>query len=136
MCFLFEVSTIYQSESISLATGVCFDLNKETISRHSLIEKDIQVLGTRKEKIGKEADDFKNEDAVRSITNMYFYSTEQFFLWFLFRITATQGSEAYNPPGNELEVMVIIFLVYDSWGLYTWNICPGKNSMILITSFC
>ena len=80
LCFLFEVSTIYQSESISLATGVCFDLNKETISRHSLIEKDIQVLGTRKEKIGKEADDFKNEDAVRSITNMYFYSTEQFFL--------------------------------------------------------
>ena len=31
--------------------------------------------------------------------------------------SATQGSGAYNAsPGHELEVMIIIFVVSDSWG--------------------
>ena len=34
--------------------------------------------------------------------------------------------DAYNPPGHELEVMVTIFAVSDSWGFFTQNIFGGK----------
>ena len=39
----------------------------------------------------------------------------------------THPFTAYNPPSHVLEVIVIIFIVSDSWGLFTLNIFPGKK---------
>ena len=35
-------------------------------------------------------------------------------------------SVAFTPPGHDKDVVVIIFAVCDSWGLFTQNVFPGK----------
>ena len=43
--------------------SLCSSIDTETISRHALIEKDINLLGTRKEKIVDDAQNFQSDGA-------------------------------------------------------------------------
>ena len=48
---------------VKVKLNLCSSIDKETISRHALIEKDIALLGTRKEKIAAEAADFEQKNS-------------------------------------------------------------------------
>ena len=51
------------------------------------------------------------------------------FLWFCLSSSCNRLHPLHclqPPPSYELEVMVIIFVLSDSWGLFTWNMLPGK----------
>ena len=48
---------------VKVKLGLCSSIDKETISRHALIEKDIALLGTRKEKIAADAADFEQKNS-------------------------------------------------------------------------
>ena len=47
---------------VKLKLTLCSSIEKETISRHALIEKDIGLLGTRKEKIVDDANKFQADN--------------------------------------------------------------------------
>ena len=50
--------------------------------------------------------------------------------WTQVSLSKTRGSGAYNPSGNKLEVMIVIFVASDSWGK---NSKIGNNSKIEIS---